>query len=185
MQGKAFYSLLLLFIWWSCLRPAMLLINTGEINLYISLKRGVTEPLYCFHTLSNFKPWFKLASTIVQVLVATPLYKHRHTVLSLPIENSKERLTLHKVFKHQLHKLASAVGVKLSVYFSAIAARKNARTCQSSFVCGKEHFKKQWLPYFIAFFFSFDSFLTSNASSSWKILVSSTTNVAVDRILLG
>ena len=83
----------------------------------------------------NIKPWFKLASTIVQVLVATPLYKHRHTVLSLPIENSKEWLTLHKVFKHQLHKLASAVGVKLSVYLSAIAARKNAQSNLSELLC--------------------------------------------------
>ena len=71
-----------------------------------------------------------VASTIVQVLVATPLYKHRHTVLSLPIENSKEWLTLHKVFKHQLHKLASAVGVKLSVYLPPSLSEKMHRaTC--------------------------------------------------------
>jgi len=151
VQGKAFYSLLLFCIWWSCSRPAMPLISTGEINLYIWLKTGVTErytaPIPC-QTLSpdlSFCILKDVASTTVHVLVATPLYKHRHTVLSLPIENSKERLTLHKVFKHHLHKLASAVGVKLSVYFSAIAAWKKMHraTCQSSFVCVKAHFKKQ------------------------------------------
>jgi len=96
-----------------------------------------------------------VASTIGHVLVTTPLYKHRHTVLSLPNENSKERLTLHEVFKHHLHKLALAVGIKLSVYLPAIAVRKMYRaTCQGSFVCGKAHFKKQWLLYFSAFFYS-------------------------------
>ena len=69
-----------------------------------------------------------VASTIGHVLVATPLYKHRHTVLSLPIENSKERLTLHAVFKRHLHKLALAVSIKLSVYLPAIAARKNVQS---------------------------------------------------------